>query len=67
MLSPELVDILACPVCKGRLVQNEAARRLDCRACGLGFPVREHGGRPLPVMLVEEAERIGAPEGASAP
>ena len=59
MLSPELVDILACPVCKGRLVQDAAARRLDCRACGLGFPVREHEGRLLPVMLVEEAERIG--------
>ena len=63
MLSPELVEILACPSCKGRLVQNEAARRLDCRACGLGFPVREHEGRPLPVMLVEEAEKIGTEQG----
>ena len=58
LLSPDLVDILACPVCKGRLILDEAARRLVCRACALGYPIREHGGRPLPVMLPEEAEHL---------
>ena len=58
LLSPDLVDILACPVCKGRLVQDEAARLLVCRACSLGYPIREHAGRALPVMLPEEAERL---------
>ena len=42
-LNKELLDLLACPVCKGALapVDNEAG--LECPACGLVYPVREIG------------------------
>lgn len=61
MLSSDLFDILACPVCHGRLLAEEGLQRFCCPACGLAFPVREG----IPVMLVAEAERIPAhgPEG----
>ena len=52
-LNKELLDLLACPVCKGALapVDNEAG--LECPACGLVYTVRDE----IPVMLREEAVR----------
>lgn len=56
MLSQELLDILACPACKGPVVQSEGATGVICSPCGLKFPIREG----IPVMLTEEAEQIAA-------
>ena len=52
-LNPELLDLLACPVCRGELepVDNESG--LECSACGLVFPVRD----AIPIMLQEESSR----------
>ena len=55
MIAPELADILVCPACKGLVAQDVPAQTLVCRSCQLAFPVRNHGGKMLPVMLVEEA------------
>lgn len=54
-LSQELLDILACPKCKGelRLLADDAG--LECETCRLRFPIRDG----IPVMLVDEAEQIG--------
>jgi len=54
MISPDLLDILACPACKGELHPVDGHRKLQCLPCCLAFPVR--GG--IPVMLVAEAEKI---------
>ena len=50
-LSKELLDILACPKCKGDLILTAAGDGLICRACALLYPIRED----IPVMLIEEA------------
>ena len=52
-LNPELLALLACPVCREELepVDNESG--LECPACGLVFPVRDN----IPIMLQEEAIR----------
>ena len=55
MISKELLDILACPVCRVGVTLEED--RLLCEACGRKFPIVDG----IPVMLVEEAE---LPEGA---
>lgn len=47
----QLLELLVCPQCKGKLNQVEGGRGLLCRACQLKFPVKEG----IPVMLVEEA------------
>lgn len=54
-LSRDLLAILACPACRGevRLLGDESG--LICPACRLKYPVRDG----IPVMLVDEAERIG--------
>lgn len=54
MLINDLIAILACPVCKGAFETDDEQRVLVCRPCGLRFPVRDG----IPVMLVEEAERV---------
>jgi uncharacterized protein YbaR (Trm112 family) len=53
-LDPRLVDILACPNCKGPVEYLEDEHKIACRGeCGYLYPVRDG----IPVMLVEEAEK----------
>jgi len=50
-LSKELLEILACPKCKGDIFLNRAADGLVCKACRVVYPIRED----IPVMLIDEA------------
>ncbi|HEX7044672.1 MAG TPA: Trm112 family protein [Burkholderiales bacterium] len=50
----KLLDILVCPVCKGRLHYDKAKAELVCRADRLAYPIRDD----IPVMLEEEARRV---------
>ena len=58
MISQELLDILACPACKGRVQADEANRALVCPQCRIAFPLREHEGKILPVMLLDESRPL---------
>ncbi len=51
MIDKELLEILACPVCKAsvRLEQN----KIVCIKCGRRYPIRDG----IPVMLESEAEK----------
>jgi len=53
-LSKKLLDVLACPKCKGDLDYEKAKQRLACRKCRLAYRIEEG----IPIMLVEEAEKI---------
>ena len=53
-LSKELLDILACPQCKGELRLTDAGDGLVCPACRLVYPIRDD----IPVMLVDEAQPL---------
>lgn len=57
-MDKKLLDILACPVCKGPLVYRKDAQELVCKADRLAYPVRDD----IPVMLVDEARTLGADE-----
>jgi uncharacterized protein YbaR (Trm112 family) len=50
-LSKELLEILACPKCKGDIFLNRTGDGLICKACRLVYPIRED----IPVMLIDEA------------
>jgi len=41
MLDKELMEILACPKCKGKVEYNDAKDGLVCPACKLEYPVRD--------------------------
>ena len=53
-ISKELLDILACPKCKGDIHLNDRGDGLICDACRLMYPIKDD----IPVMLIDEAERI---------
>lgn len=50
----KLLDILACPVCKGPLQYAKSRAVLVCRADRLAFPIRDG----IPIMLEDEAQRL---------
>ena len=53
-LSKDLLDILACPQCKGPVVVDENHTKLTCIACRVAYPVRDD----IPVMLIDEAQPV---------
>ena len=55
-LDRRLLDILACPICKGPLVLHAEPAVLVCRADRLAFPLRDG----VAVMLEEEARTLAA-------
>ena len=50
-LRSELLEILACPKCKGELEYPEPQDALLCRACRLRYRIEDD----IPVMLIDEA------------
>ena len=57
-VDPRLLEILVCPLCKGKLVYRKnapgQAQELLCKADRLGYPVKDG----IPVMLEEEARKL---------
>lgn len=50
MIDSELLDILACPLCKADVKLE--GEKIVCTKCGRRYPIRDG----IPIMLVEEAE-----------
>lgn len=55
-MDTRLLDILACPVCKGSLVYRRESQVLVCRLDRLAYPIRDD----VPIMLEEEARQLAA-------
>jgi len=53
-ISKELLDILACPKCKGDLRLNEREDGLICDHCKLLYEIKDD----IPIMLIDEAKSI---------
>lgn len=51
-VSQELLDILVCPKCKGKVILNETHDGLICNNCSLVYEIRDD----IPVMLIDEAK-----------
>ncbi len=54
MIDKELLDILACPLCKEEVKLEDD--KIVCTKCGRRYPIKDD----IPIMLIEEAE---VPEG----
>jgi len=50
MVDKKLLEILACPACKGDI--EPEGNKLVCKKCHRAYPIRDG----IPVMLIEEAE-----------
>jgi uncharacterized protein YbaR (Trm112 family) len=53
-ISKELLEILACPQCKGDIHLNESQDGLICDACKLLYHIKDD----IPIMLIDEAARL---------
>jgi uncharacterized protein YbaR (Trm112 family) len=53
MIDSRLLEILACPACKGDLTYDKEAQRLICEKCRLKYVIKDE----IPVMLVDQAEK----------
>ncbi len=53
-IDKELLEILACPKCKGDIELTESEDGLICNGCKLKYPIKDD----IPVMLVDEAEKL---------
>lgn len=50
-VDPRLLEILVCPVTRGKLEYDREAKELISRKAGLAYPIRSG----VPIMLEEEA------------
>ena len=65
-VDPELLEMLACPACRGEIRLLEGGESLECGRCGRVYPVRDG----IPIMLVDEAApptRQSDPDDTGAP
>ena len=54
MIKKELMDILACPQCKGPVELNAEQNGIICRNCQLRYEIRNN----IPIMLIDEAKPL---------
>jgi uncharacterized protein YbaR (Trm112 family) len=57
-LDNNLLEILACPVCKGDLVYDKTNQELICKFDRLAYPIIDD----IPVMMESRARRLGGEE-----
>jgi hypothetical protein len=50
MIDKELLDILACPACKGDVELKD--NKIVCKICAKKYPIKDG----IPIMLIDEAE-----------
>jgi uncharacterized protein YbaR (Trm112 family) len=53
-ISKELLEILACPKCKGDIRLNETGDGLICDQCRLVYEIKDD----IPIMLIDEAKPL---------
>ena len=54
MLDEKLLEILACPKCKGDLAYDQKKNELVCNNCRLIYKIEDN----IPIMLIDEAEKF---------
>lgn len=53
-VDPRLLEVLVCPITRGKLDYDREANELISRGAKLAFPIREG----VPIMLPEEARQL---------
>lgn len=53
-VSEQLLEILACPKCKGDVTLNPEKNGLVCQNCRLVYEIRDD----IPIMLIDQAKPL---------
>lgn len=54
MISKELLEILACPKCKGDLTYDQEKNVLICTNCKVYYPIEDD----IPILLIDSARPL---------
>ncbi|QDP01743.1 Trm112 family protein [Thalassotalea sp. PS06] len=54
----KLIDILACPICKGKLAYDKENLELICKFDRLAYPIE----KDIPVLLENQARKLASEE-----
>ena len=54
MINKDLLDILACPACKEKVLLDDQGKYLVCETCRVRYPIEDD----IPVMLIDRAEKL---------
>ena len=54
MMNKSMLDILACPLCKSKLIYDKANNELICKADKLAYAIKDG----IPVMLADQARSL---------
>ncbi|MCC6012679.1 Trm112 family protein [Candidatus Caldipriscus sp.] len=54
MLSKELLEVIACPKCKGDLIYCPKMNELRCLNCKVKYRIEDD----IPILLIEEAKEL---------
>jgi len=54
MIDARLIEILACPLCKAKIMLNTDKTEIICSKCKLAYPIDDG----IPVMLIDKARQI---------
>lgn len=57
-MNKKLLEILVCPICKGKLGYDKTAKELLCQVDRVAFPIRDD----IPVMLEDQARPLSEGE-----
>jgi uncharacterized protein YbaR (Trm112 family) len=57
-MDKNVLEILACPLCKGELLYDSGHQEVICKFDRLAYPVVDD----IPVMLTSRARRVGEDE-----
>lgn len=60
-MEARLLDVLVCPLCKGRLQYDKAAQELICKADKLAYPIRDD----IPIMWADQARSLNGGESST--
>ena len=58
MLDKQLLSVLVCPLCKGKLIYKQDKQELLCKFDKLAYPIKND----IPIMLEHEARHISMEE-----
>jgi hypothetical protein len=55
-VNPELLSILVCPKCRGKIHLNPTRDGIICDECRLMYEIRDD----IPIMLIDQAQPLDA-------
>ncbi len=54
LANSKILDVIACPICKGKLYYDKSAQELICNLDKLAYPIKDG----VPIMIVDQTRKM---------